>query len=388
MKGIKYIGFFVTAVIICYGCKKPFNPVIVASNSNYLVVEGVINSGQDSTNIKLSRTVNISDTTRTVPELGAQVTVESDQNTSYPLSETGNGKYSSPALSLSATQKYHLHIKTSTGKEYLSDFEAVKLTPPIDSIGFIEQGNGIQLYVNTHDPNNNTRYYRWEYTETWNFHAKYNTPFITDGTKLNLRTPDQQIYTCFANNISSTIVLASSSRLVNDVIYQQPLIQISSTSEKLEAKYSILLKQYALTSEAYNFWQNLKKNSEQLGTIFAPLPSETPGNIHCVTTPSEPVIGYVSVTNVQQKRIFISYSQLPQTWNATYPYQCELDTLLIHRGIYQNDVALFLLPLGSTEFAISPLSSPTGGLIGYLGTDSECADCTIRGTNKQPSFWK
>lgn len=383
----RYIYIMSISAIIITGCKKLYTPNITASNVSYLVVEGVINAGQDSTIIKLSRTVNISDQVKTTPESGARVTVESDQNNSYTLNEIGNGKYASPALSLNAAYKYHLHIKTTAGKEYLSDFEAVKPNPPIDSVGFTVQNNGIQLYVNTHDPANSTRYYRWEYAETWNFHARYQTTFITDGTNLNYRTPDQQIYSCFGNNTSSTVLLGSTTKLSNDVIYQQPLTQILSTSEKLEIKYSILVKQYALTSYAFNFWQNLKKNAEQLGTIFAPLPSELSGNIHCITTPSESVIGYISVTNIQQKRIFISYSQLPQSWNSTYPYQCTLDTLLINRGTNQHDVALFLIPIGSTEFAVSTISSKTGTLIGYLGADAECADCTIRGTNKQPAFW-
>jgi hypothetical protein len=186
------------------------------------------------------------------------------------------------------------------------------------------------------------------------------------------------------------VLLGSTAKLVNDVVYQQPLTQITSTSEKIEAKYSILVKQYALTSDAYNFWQNVKTNSEQLGTLFGPLPSEIPGNIHCVTTPSEQVIGYVSVTNVQQKRIFISNDQLPSSWRPEYPYECEIDTMLYCRGptCGQNDIALFLLPIGTTEFAIVPYTSKTGAALGYLAADAECADCTIRGTTKQPSFWQ
>ena len=390
MRRVRDIGFFITVVVIIAGsgCKKPFNPTIIATNSNYLVVEGVINTGQDSTIIKLSRTVNISDKITANPEPGARVTVESDHNSSYPLNEIAYGEYASPSLNLTASYKYRLHITTSVGKEYLSDFESVSTNPPIDSVGFTVQNNGVQLYVNTHNPANNTRYYRWEYAETWNFHAEYAAAYITNGTKLNYRTADQQIYSCFANNTSGVVLLGSSAKLSNDVIYQQPLTQITSTSEKIEAKYSILVKQYALTSDGYNFWQNLKKNAEQLGTIFAPLPSEVPGNVHCVTTPSEPVIGYVSVTNVQQKRIFISSDQLPSSWRPVYPYECEIDTMLYCRGptCGQNDVALFLLPIGSTEFAIVPYTSK-GFTLGYLAADSECADCTIRGTNKAPSFW-
>jgi len=388
---MKYLYLYTSLLlaIISTSCKKPYNPKLAAVQTNYLVVEGVINSGQDSTTIRLTRTVTLTDSVQTVPELGAQVTVESDQNASYLLYDFGNGKYISPPLNLNASGKYRLHIRTQSGKEYISDYEPVKTTPAIDSVGFIQQNNGIQLYVNTHDPNNDTRYYRWDYTETWNFHAKYQSGFITDGTQLVNRTQAQQIYTCFANHSSNDIVLASSAKLANDVIYQGPLIQIASTSEKLETKYSILVRQYALTKEEYGFWQNLKKNTEQLGSIFDAQPSEVPGNIHCVTNPSEPVLGYVGVTNIQQKRIFISASQLPETWRPVYPYQCGIDSLFYSDAAGQNQVATFLIPLGSSKFAISPILDKRGlNVLGFASADAQCADCTIRGTTTIPSFWK
>jgi len=384
-KNYKYL--ILILAIMGSGCKKPYAPQIAAVNSNYLVVEGVINAGQDSTFIKLSHTVTISGKATGVPELGARLSVESDQGNVYPLVELGKGNYASAPLNLDNNHKYHLHITTLAGKEYVSDAAAIKFTPPIDSVGYTVQNNGIQLYANTHDPNNNTRYYRWDYAETWNFHAKYQTSFITDGVNLNYRTPAQQIFTCFASDTSSSILLGSSSALVKDEIYQAPLTQVISTSEKIETKYSILVKEYALTKEAYNFWQNMKKNTEQLGSIFDAQPSEVPGNIHCITNPAEPVIGYVSVTNVQQKRIFINRDELPQSWEYTYPYECGLDTMLFLTRGGQNNVAAYLIPLNTTEFAISPISA-NNKLLGFLSTSAQCADCTIRGTTKQPVFWK
>ena len=386
---LRYLYTIVLLAVMTASCKKPYNPNLPAVQSNYLVVEGVINSGQDSTIIRLSKTVALKDSTKATPELNAQVTVESNQNGTYPLQELGNGKYVSPSLNLDISGKYRLHIRTQSGKEYISDFESVKTTPAIDSVGFIQQDSGIQLYVNTHDANNSTRYYRWDYTETWNFHAKYSSGYITNGTEIINRTPAQQIYTCFANHTSNDIVLGSSAKLTNDVIYQSPLTQIVSTSEKLETKYSILVKQYAFTKEEYNFWQNLKKNTEQLGSIFDSQPSEVPGNIHCVTNSSEPVLGYVGVTNIQQKRIFISKDQLPLTWQPVYPYQCGTDSLFFRSFTGQNQVASFLIPLTSTQFAISAILDKRGlGVLGYTATGAQCADCTIRGTTTTPAFWK
>jgi len=381
-----YIFLILIAALI--SCKKPFIPSVTSSAQSYLVVEGVINSGQDSTIIKLSRTVLLSGKTASKPELNATVTVESDHQAVYPLPGTGNGEYAVAALKLDNTRQYRLRIKTAAGKEYLSDFVAVKINPSIDSVGFDVQSKGLQLYVNTHDPNNNTHYYRWDYQETWLFHAKYGSAYITNGTSIVPRTQAQNITTCFGNEASTSILLASSAKLKQDIIYQNPITQVPAISEKLESKYSILVKQYALTEGAYNFWVNLKKNTEQLGSIFDAQPSSANGNIHCITDPSEPVIGYISVTNVQQKRIFIANGQLPQDWIPTYPYSCELDSAFFCRGTScQNDVAQFMIPSGSTEIPINAIySGPV--VIGYLGSDRECADCTIRGVVKQPAFWK
>jgi hypothetical protein len=385
-----YLGAILLFIMAVICCKKPYAPTIVSTDSHYLVVEGVINAGQDSTFITLSRTVKLSDSVNHRAEPGARVTVESDQGAVYQLSELGKGVYASAGLNLDNSHKYHLHIITSDNKEYRSDDEAPKVTPPIDSVGYKVQADGIQLYVNTHDPNNNTRYYRWEYNETWNFHAKYGSGLMSDGTKLVVRPADKQIYTCWATDTSSTILLGSTKALVQDVVYQSPLTHIISTSEKLEAKYSILVKEYALSSDAYKFWQNLKTNNEQLGTIFSVMPSELPGNIHCISNPEEPVIGYISVGTVQQKRIFITEEQLPQTWFPVYPYECALDSLLFcHGPSCQDDVAEFLIPLGSTQYVVLPITDKTGFVvIGYACSDAQCADCTIRGVNKPPPFWK
>jgi len=377
------------------GCKKPYAPSIGASNSNYLVVEGTINSGADSTLIKLSRTVSLSGKISSAPELNAVVTVESDQNNIYVIPETGKGWYAAPALGLDNTHKYRLRIKTSGGKEYLSDMEAVKPTPPIDSIGYTIQAKGLNIYANTHDPANNTRYYRWDYTETWQFHSLHQSNFISNGEEIVLRTPEQQIYDCFNSDTSSSIIVGSSAKLSQDIIYQAPITQIVNTSEKLETKYSILIKQYALTKEAFDFWQNLQKNSEKLGSIFDAQPTNLNGNIHCTTNPAEPVIGYISITNPQQKRVFITDTQLPITFSPAYPYQCEQDTFLFCKIIPQstlgciNQVQADLIPPGSSTIPTSQLFAPgSPTVIGYLGTSVECTDCTIRGTKKQPDFWR
>jgi hypothetical protein len=380
-----------TAIIFLLSCTKPYNPKVITTSGNYLVVEGIINTGGDSTTIKLSRTVKLETGITANPELNAVIAIQDNQNQSYPLKSIGKGYYTSTVLSLDNTRKYRLSITTSDGKIYLSDYVPPLVTPAIDSVGFNLTNNGLQIYVNTHNSQNNTRYYRWDYTETWQFHARYQSEYISNGVDdMILRPQSQQIYQCYGNDISTNIVLGSSAKLAQDVIYEAPMNLIPQTSEKIEMRYSILVKQYAMTQDGYNYYQLLKSNTEQLGSIFDAQPSQLTGNIHCTTDATLPVIGYITANTVQQKRIYINNSQVPSSWIAKYPYDCQLDSVLYVDKQGQPDVLLYLVPQPNNLLAVHaiPSGGPSPKPLGYTAVESDCADCTLRGTVTTPSFWQ
>ena len=381
------------ALVVGIHCKKPYIPPASSTNSNYLVVEGVVNAGSDTTSIRLSRTVKLTDTTTVKAEPGAIVTIESNNHAVYTLSETGNGVYTIAALNIqNSTDKWAVKIVTSDGKVYESDFVPVKNSPPIDNFGYQVKSNGVQLYSNAHDNTNNTRYYRYDYTETWIIHPKYGSQMKVVRTPVDTtvvyRDPDDERETCWITDISTSISLNSTEKLTQDVVSNNPVVFLASTSEKIEDRYRILLKQYALTKEAFEYWTNLKKNTEQLGSIFDALPSEIPGNIHCITTPSEPVIGYISVGSVSQMVTYVDTRNLPISWIPSTPYNdCELDSaLFFNPKTKKNDVKDIIY--NGSAFVVGPIyATGNPNPIGYTYSSQYCSDCTVRGTNKQPSFW-
>jgi len=262
--------------------------------------------------------------------------------------------------------------------------------------------NGLNVYVNTHDPKNSTHYYRWEYQETWIIQSVYYSSYKSNGdTVLTRDLVHDNIYQCWKSDTSSNVFLGTSAKLANDVIFENPLIFISSTSEKFTSKYSVLVKQYALTSDAFNFWLNLQKNTEKIGSIFDAQPSEIQGNIHSVTDPSEPVIGYISVGSTASRRIFIERRTLPSWEPAPYDAYCSIypncclydfkDILgNVHNQVdeymnpnFHENNGPYFIPID----AIRP--NPGGPILGFTTTSiPDCVDCTTRGTNKQPDFWK
>jgi len=410
---LKYKVYFIL-MILTMSCKKPYLPPAVSTSAGYLVVEGVINTGRDSTFIKLSKTVPLSGKTTVSPVFNATVSVESDQNSSYPLTEAKKGYYVSGGLNLTNNLKYRLRIKTATG-EYLSDFVPVVNSPAVDTVSHIVGADGIRIFVSTHDPNNKTRYYRWDYQETWTVHSKYYSFYKSNGdTVLDRDLLHDQIYQCWQSDTSSTIVVGSSGALSKDEISNLPVTFVPSASPKLDggqsiiisqyapstSAYSIVVKQYALTPDAYRFWVNLKKNTEQLGSIFDAQPSTLNGNIHSLTHPAEPVIGYISAGSIASKRIFIANGEIPAAWLPDPGNSdCVLDSLYFvakppgsavyvnqenQHFNYNKDVKYYGLQIPIAVI----INKVNGKVIGHTGSSPECVDCTLRGTNKQPQFWK
>lgn len=387
-RGLKSI--LCCCLLLLIGCVEPYAPEVIEGPNNYLVVDGFIN-GNGVTTIKLSRTQNISETSPPLVERGATLLLEEEQGAQYPLQETAAGTYASSRLNLNLNLKYRLYIRLSAGQEYASDFVAIKRTPPIEQVGWEALNNSLQIYVNSRDPQNDTRYYRWEYDATWAYTAAYAASFKYDAASKTIvpRTRnDEDIYNCWKSESSTGIKLGTSVKLSQDVINRYPLLTLPAGSEELRIKYSILVKQYGLTQEEYQYWDALKKNTESIGTLFDPLPSQLTGNVHRLSNPEEPVIGYVGASSMQEKRIFVSQAELPQEWRTFYP-TCPIDSLLpeLPKETFEDLAKHFE---SGYYIPVSQILVPNGppAPIGYMRATKQCADCRTSGTNVKPDFWE
>lgn len=390
---IKRIHILFILALLISGCKKPFIPSVISQNNSFLVIEGVINTGNDSTKIKLSRTVNLNDSVQTVAENGAKVYVETDQHKRYDLTELSGGVYASAPLKIQNVAKCRLHILTVKNKEYVSDYADNIITPPIDSITYDVKPAGLQLYGNTHDPQNKISYYRWEFDETWEYVSFYQSIMKYENQQVVPRN-GENIYRCWISKPSHQIAVASSTGLTQAVINRQPLAFINQNSGKLALGYSMLLRQYALSKEAYEYWQKLKKNTEQLGGIFDAQPSEIRGNVHSTTDAEEPVIGYVSVCTVSSKRFIIGHSDIPLYTMFYFPppseQYCADNTKIIPLEPANTFQLRLIQTFGRGDSVLIYPEGANGVLIGYSYAPAECVDCRAKmasGTNKRPAYW-
>ncbi len=372
-------------ILLVAGCKEKYTSPAQSPKTGYLVVEGVVNSGPGTTNIRLSRTTKL-DTNAIVYEKGAIVQVQGEDNSVYTLSDQGQGQYTIGNINLNSNTKYRLSIRVSSGKQYLSDYVTVKNNPPIDSISWKrENDNGVQMYINTHDPQNNTLYYQWAYDETWQIRSMYTSTLkykfvpptnysvvYKDSTTFSY---DPTIINCWQFNSSTSLLLGSTVKLTSDVVYL-PIAFIPRASIKISVVYSINVKQYAWTKEGYAFLEKMKKNTESTGSIFDAQPSELKGNFHSVSDPNEIVVGFFNICPIQEKRIFI-YPADVSPWG--YDAGCyEIEVENISDSIQKKSFSLYPTVVGKV--------SPFGSIATFYAAPPECVDCTLKGTNKKPSY--
>jgi len=373
-------------LLILSGCKRVYNPPVLRTNPNLLVVDGFINTGSGSTTaFALSRTLKIGDSIGAfIPEPQAELSILSSSGNAYSLLDQGNGTYLSPTLSLDPSQEYRLKITTRDGSQYLSDAVLKRTAPPIDSLSWFQDDSSGNVIVsaNTHDPSGKSQYYRWFYTETWEYHAPLQSELqLINGLifyAIDSLTQQYLIYYCWRSDNSTDIVLTNTTAFSQDRVSQQAIAIIPRGAQKISVRYSILASQYVLTPDAYQYWLILQKNTQNLGTLFDPQPSQLAGNIHCLTNPKEPVIGYLSASSIQQKRLFIDNKQI-HNWD-TAALECPI--IQIPRD--PNDFHTYNYP----DTLWGPYYFSTTPPVLFLSKRT-CLDCREQGgTTQKPSFWQ
>ena len=369
------IGFFALLLIVD-SCIEPFSPPEVNSDENYLVIDGFLNvSGTDSTRIELRRTQNVNANALPTVETGAQLTVEEENGETLPLTEAGSGVYTLAPRQYNRSGKYRLRIKTKDKQEYLSEFVAVSITPVIDSVTYKVDPvlNAAIFYVNTHDAQSKTQFYRWKFEETWEYEAAYYSALVVRNDSVVTR--QENINKCWGKLKSGSILLGSTVKLSSDVIKDLPLNRVPISTNKLFIKYSILVKQYGLSRQAFEYWTDLAKTTQGTGSLFDVLPSQITGNIRNVANPHVLAFGYFSAATEETRRLTVS----PRL--GTFPRCTEPDTIPIACSPRSADECALTTPK-----LILTYWGPRSDSV--LVAAHSCADCRLQGgTTQRPSYW-
>ena len=377
----KAIGFVFVLLATLLGCRTPYEPEVPATELRVLVVEGYLDTEGLKSELKLSRTAPLGASSAFIPELRAKVLLKSASGQVFPLTETGLGTYIFER-NIDEKQSYLLEIELSSGERYVSEGLQPIVTPEIIDAGFKRDEEGVEVFVSTQG-NANADDFLWTFEETWIFRPRIRTTYIYVPEIKNVRDQKQSEQTslCFKTEPSPGILLETSSRFKDQVVFQKTITEIPTGDERIMERYSILVSQKGLASKDVPFWEILKKNTEDIGSIFSPLPSLIGGNIKSLDAAKNPVIGQVSLGVIRQKRIYINQVQV-SPWNYLDPKfnDCVIGEEVVLAKDYQ-----VIFGNGAVVPA-RPLMAGTA-IIGYYPSTKRCTDCSLYASKLKPSFW-
>lgn len=380
-----YNIWWLLIVLVLPGCIDPFTPDI-KDNQVSLVVEALITDQSGLQTITLSRSSPVNDNTL-YPVEGAWVFLIDDEGAVWEFPERESGIYGSwiGEGELLRGQNYWLHIETGSGEVFESDPEQMTAECPevdsvyweLDSLGTADPGNplyGIQFYLDLDGQEDQSRNYRWELEETWEYYAAYRIQYLYDGSTIQEWEDPFIYYTCWYIGNIPAILTASTSSLDNNTLKKQSLHFVSSETRRLQTRYSLLVRQYGLSDKAYDYWTQVRQQNQESGGLYETQPDRIPGNIHNVNDENEQVLGYFNLCSVSEKRIFVEGIR-----ELVYPpIQCLLDT--IDR---MEDKPPYLIPpfymISFSDLGVGPPYGVGSGL---------CFDCRKGGgINIKPEYW-
>jgi hypothetical protein len=370
---------FAAIWIFCISqCREPFQPDFETGVHDHLVVEGFIHVGEKSvTQIKLSRVAPLEKSNaQQFVETSAEVKIESEAGEEFILHESVPGTYHSDSINLNTNGSYRVVIKRSSGLEYSSSFTTAIETPPIDSIHWQVDAVGIHILVSTHDAANDSKFYIWDYQETWEINSAYKSNYkYEDGIMKDRFGPIvSHMRFCWKNAFPEDNNFASTEGLTQDVMHYK-LASFGHQAERFQVKYSIIVHQRSPSEDEYRFLQLIRKNSNATGSLFDPLPAEVRGNVISTTSAAIPVIGYVGAYTTDSKRIFIYPSDIEMPPVG----KCELSVVTF------DQIQQFFGELG--YIPVDSIGVDQDGKTIFTAAPSSCMDCRFYGDPARPDYW-
>ncbi|MDQ8011453.1 MAG: DUF4249 domain-containing protein [Flavobacterium nitrogenifigens] len=372
-----------------------------------LVVEGTITNELKNQVIRVSQVYQLEETGPRL-EKGANVFISDDKGNEYQFEEKDTIYSSITPFKAEPGRKYQLKIRTSAGKNYTSDEQVLTTETKIDNVtATVENVNGqrgVQINVNSFDPANTSKYYRYEYAETYKIIAprwyfqETNTVTIPaqpgnpiEGTppspqqEVILVTPrTKETRVCFSTKKSDAIILNNTSGLSEDRVHF-PVRFISDQNYIISHRYSILVKQYVQNLAAYTFYKTLRDLSTSGGVLSPKQPGFFYGNIKSVENPEEKVIGFFEVSSVSTERIYFNYADLfpKEALPPYYESDCEpeefkdcIGDLPCKGSILRSFIRTKARVLFSWNYDDL-----------YFMVKTPCGDCTSFSSNIVPPFW-
>lgn len=310
--GIKY-------ALLCLCCTACVRRVAVPIRHvpGTLVVQGMVTTAAEAYTINLSHSGPYTNTVQAIQQdstfyiADATVVIKDDLGDSTNCSYAGLGNYVSddPQFVGVIGRTYTLEVYLSDGQKYLSKPETIQSVPPIDSLSFAYDSAGttyispppLIVTVNTHDPGNGRRYYRWYASgyiprKSWGSQCAFTDPPCTNPYICTCDAFCEQPNTAYSESKVYSNELSGGKEIIKQVYYS-PVYWSGNHYFEID--------QYSLSLQSYQFWEQYFAQAERTGSILDPLPSPVVGNIYSASDTNRIALGVFSASDVVRKKVVL-----------------------------------------------------------------------------------
>jgi hypothetical protein len=273
--------------------------------------------GVETQRINISRTTGLVDPKK-LPLRDCEVFIQDELSNEYSFKEVFDGIYESdiPDEELVVGRNYKLVAISPGGGRYESEFEPLTAPVPVDTIYYeIEDdvdeitGNdfsGVQFYADITASDSASRYYRWVLEETWEYTVGTPISWIYDfvwGELEAIRPGNKyEFFRCYKTVKIDEILLTNTVNLSINAKKKVNLHYVSSQTDKLRIKYSLLVRQYPLNASAYAYWNQNRISLQGPSGLYNSQPGTPITNIVNVNDSTEKVLGYFWASSVTTNR--------------------------------------------------------------------------------------
>lgn len=321
----KFPIYLILLLLLVGSCITPITDFTQVSSQSFLAVEAALTDQFGPHKVRLYMSSDKLTGSFFTPVTKAKVYIVDDKGVRQDFTEvtTSKGTYlSSSNFAGRVGGRYVLNIETTEGKKYQSVAETMKAVPEIENLitRFEVQDNyakgdarraGFNVYLDFQDPNTTGDNYQWY----WKHYQRADICETCVGGSYNFRLnacvqpaiPTEQTLSykcagdCWDISFSTDLNILSDSYLNGQRITGRLVARIPFDGT---SPYYLQLEQRAITANSYNYYQSLKAQTQNNGTLFD-VPAETrfSFNIKSITNPEEKILGIFDVFAVR-KRIF------------------------------------------------------------------------------------
>ena len=323
----------ITICICLTSCLTPIDDFQPQTSQSFLTIEASLTDQTENNKVKIYYSSNLLFSTFSkpiefTPVTKAKVFYTDEKGIKEELKESQTGTYQTSSQFVGKIGSiYTLSIEFQNGEKYVSLPETMKAVPEIENLITRFEINdiydkkdpkraGFIVYLDFKDSEKQGDNYQWY----WKNYEKINICETCVGAPFDFRlntcrrSSSDKVYNYSCDGNCWNVNFSTDLNLLSDVLLNGQRItgkQVARIPYDSPTPYYLQLEQRALTQNAYNYYKNLKTQTQDNGTLFD-VPAETRFNfnIKSTTNPQEKILGIFDVYSFKKIITYIDRQQI------------------------------------------------------------------------------